>query len=151
MTATTHAILGGAIATFSPNLAVSLPLAVTSHFLVDLIPHWDLGTNFDKRPRAVSVVLAAIDVLIGAFIVYLAFGSTVPPVNLWLTVIASQLPDWIEAPYMFFNLKFAPSEIVDKIQHRLHNKLDYPWGVITQLFLILPLITSSGAPGVFAK
>lgn len=150
MTATTHAIVGASIAAFSPSLAVSLPLAAGSHFLMDLVPHWDVGTNFDKRPKIVSAAMAAIDVLLGILIVFLVFGGSVNPVNLWLTVLFAQLPDWIEAPNLFFGSKFAPSVVMEKIQHKLHNKLDLPWGVITQLFLILPLLTS-GAPQVLAK
>ncbi len=150
MTATTHAIVGGAIAAFSPNLAVSLPLALGSHFLMDLVPHWDAGTNFENRPKIVSAVMAAIDVIAGFVLVYLIFGGVVSPLNLWLTVLFAQLPDWIEAPYLFFNLNFAPSRIVERIQHKIHSRLDLPWGLVTQLFLILPLLTS-GAPGVLAK
>lgn len=150
MIATTHAVVGGVIAVASPNLAVALPLAFVSHFFMDLIPHWDLGINFNNRPKAVSVVFSAIDVLIGAMAVYFVFGSNVQAFNLWLTVFFAQFPDWLEAPNLFFGSKFAPSVVIGKIQHRLHNQLDLPWGLVSQLFLILPLLTPS-LPSVLAK
>lgn len=149
MTATAHAIVGGVIAAGTPNLAISLPLALGSHFLMDLVPHWDVGTNFDKRPKTVSAILAAIDVLLGALIVFLVFGGSVNPLNLWLTVFFAQSPDWIEAPYLFFNLNFAPSRIIERIQHKIHSRLDLPWGIITQIFLILPLISETPTKWVF--
>lgn len=149
MTATAHAVVGGAIAAGTP-LPVSLPLAITSHFLMDLIPHWDFGTHFKNRSRVASTILAALDVLFGLALVYFVFGPYVSPVNLWLTVLASQLPDWIGAPYLFFNLKFKPSEVAINFQRKFHGRLDLPWGMITQLLLILPLLTS-GAPEVLAK
>lgn len=150
MTATAHAVVGGAIAAGTGNLAVSLPLALTSHFFMDLIPHWDFGTHFKNRPRVVSTILAAADVLFGFALVYFVFGSYVNPVNLWLTVLAAQLPDWIGAPYLFFNLRLKPAEVVLNFQRRFHGRLDLPWGIVTQLFLILPLLTST-PPSVLAK
>lgn len=149
MTATAHAVVGAAIAAGTP-LPISLPLALTSHFLLDLVPHWDFGTHFNNRPRYVSTILAAADVLFGLALVYFVFGSYVNPANLWLTVLASQLPDWIGAPYLFFNLKLKPAQVVLNFQRRFHGRLDLPWGIVTQLFLILPLITST-PPSVLAK
>lgn len=149
MTATAHAVVGGAIAAGTP-LPISLPLALTSHFLMDLVPHWDFGTHFKNRPRYISTILAALDVLFGFALVYFVFGSYVSPVNLWLTVLVSQLPDWIGAPNLFFNLKLKPAEAVLNFQRRFHGRLDLPWGIVTQLFLIVPLLTSA-PPSVLAK
>ena len=42
MTLTTHAIVGGAIASLMPaHPWLGLSLAFTSHFLLDALPHWD--------------------------------------------------------------------------------------------------------------
>lgn len=150
MTATSHAVVGAAIAASTSNLLIALPLALVSHFFMDLIPHWDFGTHFRNRPRHISVLLSAVDVLVGFIIVFVVFGGHVSPLNLWLTVLVSQLPDWVGAPYLFFNLKIAPAEAVLNLQRKLHSRLDLPWGIITQLLLILPLITSQ-APNAFAK
>jgi membrane-bound metal-dependent hydrolase YbcI (DUF457 family) len=51
MTATAHALIGGAIAASIPNPALGLPLAAISHPLVDMIPHWDFGLGWRKKKK----------------------------------------------------------------------------------------------------
>jgi membrane-bound metal-dependent hydrolase YbcI (DUF457 family) len=45
MTATGHAIIGVAIAATIPNPFIAVPIAIGSHILADIFPHWDTGTN----------------------------------------------------------------------------------------------------------
>lgn len=148
MTATTHALTGGVIAAAVANPVIALPTAVAVHFLIDLIPHWDIGTNFDKRSWRSNFVLTAVDVLLGYLLVFIIFSGNVAPLHLWATVIFAQLPDWIEAPYLFFNLKFAPSVWIEKIQHKLHHRATLIPGLATQAVLVIPaiLLTLTSTP-----
>lgn len=40
MLITPHALTGAAITVLVPNPLVSVPLAIGSHFVLDMIPHW---------------------------------------------------------------------------------------------------------------
>jgi len=43
MTLTAHALVGAALAASFSNPAIGIPLAVISHPILDMIPHWDFG------------------------------------------------------------------------------------------------------------
>ncbi|MBI2012734.1 hypothetical protein HYS90_02270, partial [Candidatus Curtissbacteria bacterium] len=49
MTATAHALIGASIAAKITNPYLGIPLAIISHFVADLIPHWDAGTNHREK------------------------------------------------------------------------------------------------------
>ena len=51
MTATAHALVGGAIAASAINPAIGLPLAALSHPILDMIPHWDLGIGWRGKNK----------------------------------------------------------------------------------------------------
>jgi|GEM_PF-3252607 len=51
MSPASHAVLGAVIAARSPNLAVALPLAFLSHFLLDALPHFE---SFDGLAEALG-------------------------------------------------------------------------------------------------
>ena len=61
MTATGHALIGTVIAAKIVNPALAIPIALGSHFLADAIPHWDTGTNRDKKSKTRFVVESSID------------------------------------------------------------------------------------------
>ncbi len=49
MTATAHAIVGGALAAAFPNPVIGISLSLLSHPLLDMIPHWDEGWGWRKK------------------------------------------------------------------------------------------------------
>lgn len=51
MTATAHALVGAVIAAKVGNPFLAYPVALGSHFFMDLIPHWDAGTSWEKKKR----------------------------------------------------------------------------------------------------
>jgi hypothetical protein len=80
------------------------------------------------------------DVLLGIFLVFLIFRTQVNPFHLWLTVLFAQLPDWIDAPYIFLKIKVFPVLQVYKIQTILHSKAGLAYGLATQVVLVVPLV-----------
>lgn len=143
MTATAHALVGAVIAAKVVNPFLACPAALGSHFLMDLIPHWDMGTGWEKKKKAKFFLEAVFDVLLGTILVWLVFGAKVNPVHLWLTVFFAQLPDWISAPYLFLKLKIFPSFQVYKVQSILNSKAGLAYGLATQVVLIVPLVLST--------
>ena len=136
MTATSHALIGASIASLVPNPILAIPLAITSHFAADLVPHWDAGTNRRKKTIMRLRVEAAFDVLLGFALVYLIFGSIVSSAYLFVMIIAAQLPDWLETPSSKFGLKIPPFSWVEWLGHKLQNRMQLPWGLVTQVVIV---------------
>ena len=150
MTATAHAIVAGAIATKFPDPIVALPIAFISHFIMDTVPHWDIGTNWRDRSKHTTGVLAVGETIIGATLAYLLFSSKVAPALLAATIVVSILPDWLETPwYIFFahQKKHEPaakagfweklSFAIYKTENVFHTKTQFPLGVLTQVATVL--------------
>lgn len=136
-----HTMVGAAIATKIPNPFISLPLALASHFLLDLVPHWNpsLYTETQKhgRPAKKSTRIIFFDASLS-----LIFGTLValrqwPDLGHFLVIVAACFaavaPDVIEAPYYF--LKFRPSwmkAIIDW-QRRYQGHASKIPGIFTQV------------------
>lgn len=142
MTATAHALIGASIASKITSPIIGIPLAIISHFVADLIPHWDAGTNHKQKSALRLKTEAALDVLLGFALVILFFNSQVAnnPVYMFSMVIAAQLPDWIEAPAWAFNLKIPPFSWMKAIGHKLQTRMQLPWGLVTQVVIVGLLI-----------
>lgn len=132
MTATAHALVGGAIAASVPNPAVGITLAFVSHPLLDMIPHWDFGRGWRQKTKLRLFIQASLDLLIGSVVAFILFGTNV---NFWyfsMCILAAELMDILEIPYWFFNWKFPPFGWIYKIQHEIQGKAKLPWGILTQ-------------------
>ena len=86
MTATAHALVGGAIAASISNPAIALPLASLSHPVLDMIPHWDLGNGWRGKNKVTLFAESVLDLAFGIALAYLIFGRNVEPIY-FLTVI----------------------------------------------------------------
>ncbi|OGD92215.1 hypothetical protein A3D81_00880 [Candidatus Curtissbacteria bacterium RIFCSPHIGHO2_02_FULL_40_17] len=138
MTATAHALIGASLATIIANPYLGIPIAVLSHFIADLIPHWDAGTNHRNKSMTRLKVEAALDVLLGFALVLILFRnfSQTNPIYLFSMVIAAQLPDWIEAPSWMFGFKVPPFSWLDWLGHKLQSRAQLPWGLVTQIVVV---------------
>lgn len=132
MTATAHALIGGAIAASIPNPATGIALSALSHPVVDMIPHWDFGWGWKKKTRATLFLQASFDLILGFVLSYLLFGTQI---NFWYffaCVLASEAWDIVESPYWFLNWRFPPFSWIYKIQSNMQGKAKLPWGILTQ-------------------
>lgn len=137
MTATVHAIVGGAIAaSTTQNPVLGLTIATVSHPLLDLVPHWDLGWGWREKSKIRLFIESATDVLVGVTVAYLLFGASAPWWYFLLCIGLSISWDVLEAPYWFFNWKFFPFGFIYNLQSGLQGKAKIPWGIITQLAVI---------------
>lgn len=136
MTATAHALIGASIAAKVINPYLGIPLAIASHFLADLVPHWDAGTNHKKKSLNRFKLEAALDVLLGFALAFIIFRNIVDPVYLFVMVISSQLPDWLKAPSDMFGFKVPPFSWLDWLGHKLQSRMQLPWGLVTQVVIV---------------
>lgn len=137
MTATAHALVGGAIAASIPDPALSLPLIAISHPLMDLIPHWDVGFNWRKTPKLRLFRDCVIDFSLGLVLSYLLFGQHI---SLWYflaAIFVSEMWDIFEAPYWFFKWRFPPFSWIYEFGHRIQSKARPPFGIITQIATVV--------------
>jgi hypothetical protein len=136
MTATAHALIGASIAAKVTNPFLAIPIAILSHFVADLVPHWDAGTNHKKKSMNRLKIEAMADVLLGFILAFSIFGRFVDPVYLFVLIIAAQLPDWLEAPSSMFNIKIPPFTWLDWLGHKLQSRMQLPWGLVTQVVIV---------------
>lgn len=149
MTATAHALVSAAIASATGSSQLAIPLAFISHFIMDTVPHWDFGTNWRSRAKAKTGAIAVADTLIGFTLAYLLFQGKVQPSMLFLSIVAGNLPDWLEAPYYIFFArqdKKQPAStagfwekltfMIYKTENIFHAKAHAPLGIITQIVTV---------------
>ncbi len=144
--ATAHTLVAGAIAAKVGNPSLALPLALTSHFILDSIPHWDFGTSWRKRTKFATGAFAIVDTVIGISLTWFMFAPKVTPLLLASCLMLSVIPDWMEAPwYIFFadpkhkgpkkNAGLFEKVFygVYKCTNKAHTKAPFPWGLISQI------------------
>lgn len=138
MTALSHALIGAAIAAKIPHPELAAGVAVATHLICDAVPHWDLGTNWRLRPKAITGILAICETLLAILVSYWLFSRFVPSqMVLGVAIVFSLIPDWLEAPY--FILQPHPPKIfyyIYKGQSLMHERLQAPLGVITQIVVV---------------
>jgi hypothetical protein len=143
MTATSHAILGTLIAVKFSNPYLAIPLAIASHVLADIFPHWDSGTNGRKKTKERLFKEAAVDVIAGFILSYLLVFYLFPTTNLFYVffmILVAQSLDWLTAPYYILNIKVPPFSWFYQFSSKYNTRLDKPWGIINQVGVIVGLI-----------
>lgn len=145
MTATAHALVGGAIASTISDPAIGITLSFLSHPLLDMVPHWDAGLGWRNKTKKLLFIQASCDMLLGLALAYLLFGRNL---NFWYFMacfIASESLDLLQIPYWFFKWNFPPFSWVYKFQHHIQGRATLPWGILTQVisFALVVLILQS--------
>ena len=145
MLLTPHVLVGISIAAATKNPYIAVPVAFASHFVGDLVPHWDFYSEVEDgqeftgwRPIAVMA-----DLVLGV-----AFGLSFTLYALWVlkdpvlaigifgSGIAAVAPDALMAPAIYNKVnpnKF--SKLILKIQSKLQFQAPLPWGMLTQLLV----------------
>lgn len=145
MLETPHAVVGAAIASKIPNPFIAIPLAFLSHFALDMTPHWNPHLNTEKRKYGhitkKSIYIIAGDVVlslvIGGVIAYHALPNTGHAVTILLSAFAGVLPDVVEGPYFFLNMR---TKLMDKwlaFQKSIQNDAEPFLGLTTQVIILL--------------
>ncbi len=140
MTATAHALVGGAIAAAIPNPAIAIPLALASHPVLDMIPHWDFGRRWRNKSRALFLAEGIFDLTVGLVSSYIIFGAHVNLIYLLSVIFASLIFDLLMVPYWFFKWHFPPFSWAYKIQSQINAKAKLPWGIFTQAITVMGVI-----------
>ncbi|WFU14605.1 hypothetical protein [Bradyrhizobium sp. CB3481] len=147
MILSTHAVVGGAIASFFPSDPFFAALAgFASHFAIDAIPHWDyplrsisVGKDADdqrlrlNRAVIIDVMCVGVDASAGLALVIWLFATTASVWTIALGAIAAMVPDPLQFAHSIY-----PREPLVTLQHFhvwIHSKRKLPWklGVSSQI------------------
>lgn len=144
MTATAHALVGGAVASTVGDPVLGIGLSTAFHPMMDLIPHWDAGWGWRKKTKTRFFSESAFDLILGlgaAYILaYYAFTSN-PPIWYFLgCILASEIWDILEAPYWFLKWRKPPFSTVYNFQSKMQGKARLPWGLWTQVMTVTGII-----------
>lgn len=141
MLTTTHALTGGFITTKVENPALSLPLILLVHYAMDLIPHWDFGTGLKKRGRAKTAFFGTVELFVSLAASWLLFQKNHPiSLVLWMGILLSLTPDFLEAPSLFLGLEFPFLNKLSAIHRRSHRRCLLPLGLLPQIIIILIIL-----------
>ncbi|MBI2268495.1 MAG: hypothetical protein HYU80_03605 [Candidatus Blackburnbacteria bacterium] len=140
----THTIVGAAIAAKIENPALSLPLALASHFVLDLLPHWNPHLNRELKEQGKiskrTTIIVAFDTILSLIAGFTIASQVLPNITHFIAVIAASffavLPDVIEGPYFF--LKSKSNFLIRFVKFQTSLQLDVPVipGLITQVIVI---------------
>ena len=140
-----HTIVGAAIATKIGNPALALPIALLSHFVLDLTPHWNPHLNKEikeyghitKRTKAIVTVDVIVSLISGFYLASLVL----PDVNKFLVVLAgcflAVLPDVAEGPHFFFGQRWRPVKKLVEFQSKLQFNVPLIPGLLSQALVII--------------
>lgn len=136
MTATAHAIVGGAIAASVSNPVLGVTLALISHPLLDMVPHWDAGWGWRNKTKLKLFSQGLFDLLLGFGLAYFLFGQYINFSYFFACVFASLIWDLAQTPYWLLNWRFPPFSWCYQFQHSIQGKAKLPWGVLTQVVTV---------------
>lgn len=136
-----HTLVGAAIATAIPNPAVSLPLALASHFLTDYVPHWNPHINTElktrgkisTRSKTIILIDATTALILGTYIAATSNNF----VTLMLACFLAVLPDVAEIPYYFLDMKVGWIERLITYQRTHQWNVKPIYGVLVQLGVVI--------------
>lgn len=141
MTGTAHAIVGTVIAAKIGNPYLAFPIALASHVALDFVPHWDTAMNRRTKSRLRLITDTIFDGLLALTLSYTIIVFFFPQTSYsyaLLIMFFATLPDWLHAPYTFFEIK--QFKWAYDFGHVTNRRLDKPWGILTQAVVILGVI-----------
>lgn len=142
---TPHVIVGAAIATKVVNPALALPLAFASHFVLEKVPHWNphLNTETEKygKPTKQSTKIVILDVATSLVAGFYIASRVLPDTGHFVIILAASaaavLPDIVEGPYFFLNMR---SKIIKRwilFQKSIQEDTTVVPGLLTQLVTVI--------------
>lgn len=140
-----HTVVAVAIATLVKQPTLALPFAFLSHFVLDLIPHWDpFGGMLQERKftgiKGKLLLFVLIDFFValdlGLFFVWRALPDVVLATVIFFAAALANLHDALIAPLVFFGRKWGWLLAYNRFHSRLQTKLSLPWGALIQVAVV---------------
>jgi hypothetical protein len=139
-----HTATGAFIATVIPNPLISTPLIIASHYIEDMIPHWDVGTGLSsgKKKKSDAFKHEVIDMAVSLIFVYLIFQLKHTQVNFaaWYGAFVALIPDFLEAPKNFWGLDIPLIRPLNRFHHKVHHSIPRVVSGLIPQFIVLIVI-----------
>lgn len=143
MLETPHVAVGAAIAIKVGNPALAIPLALASHFVLDIIPHWNphtyTETEKNGKPSKSTFTIAIIDATAALALGVGIAATRYPDIGQMATIIACSFaavfPDVSKYPFFLFNsLRKGLYKKWVSYERKLQEQTDSLfWGLLTQV------------------
>jgi len=141
---TPHVLVGAAIAAKIPNPYLAIPLSLGSHFVLDILPHWNPHINREikkyGKPTQQSVSIIAGDSSLALMSGLLIAFSNPNPWLILTSCFVAVLPDLVEAPYYFLGKKTLIVEKWIQWQKSIQNDVEMLPGLLSQIVIALGAI-----------
>ena len=138
-----HALIGGLFGDYFHSVSLIIILSLLSHFLMDMIPHWDgpfdralFHSKGEVKVEKIQIVLHFFDLIFSLLIIlilYLEFDNSL----IILGGFVSIFPDIIKAGY-FTRLrkrKWYMNHL--KLHSKIQNEIGWKLGLITQVIILI--------------
>jgi hypothetical protein len=140
-----HAIVGIAIAKAIPNPLIAIPLAVGSHFVLDMLPHWNphFFTETQKfgKPTKKSTDFATVEIICAGIVSFALALTQWPDIGrvlfFYTAAIAGMSPDLVKIPFFFLKVRTGMLKKYVLFERSIQNDAEPPLGIITQVLVAL--------------
>ena len=141
MILSTHAIVGGAIASLFPSHpALVVAAGFASHFAIDAIPHWDYplqaisvrpaaggaALNLDRRLWG-DLSLIALDASVGLTLAIWLFATPATIGAILLGAVAAMVPDPLQVVHALYPRE--PLKSLQRFHQWIHAKRELSWPI----------------------
>lgn len=144
MLTSVHLVTGAAIGKLTGNLWISIPIALLSHYLLDIIPHYNPKPvkgyqegGFLKSDKK-DLMVKSLEPLMGILVVlYSAFYLNR---NIFWIMILSAFFAWLPDLIIFLRWRYGvniPLPLVGKIERDWHRHTSFLTGTLIQIFIFL--------------
>lgn len=134
---TPHMLVGAAIGSQGPNLWAVFSLGFISHFILDLLPHWDYldSIEINKPSHLIKIVL---DAVLGSLLVLTLIWFYPQNTLMIMTgLVAVLLPDGLQ--FLYNTFRFKVLQPFSLIHHGIHyaRKISFWKGAPTAIIVSL--------------
>lgn len=136
-------LVGAAIAAKTANPVLGLSLALASHFVLDLIPHWNppIHTQMQRKGKLEIgtknlMIIDSTTSLMAGLIIAASLSQNFQDINQAIIILLGSflavLPDVLEIPYYFWEVKHPAMLRYVALNHSLQTNAPLIPGIITQ-------------------
>lgn len=141
MLSAAHTLVSLPFGIYFNSLWVIFALSFLWHFILDMLPHWNLYTeDYDRHPR-LFYVMAVVDVISGIVIARLLYGPVVFTTPLLVAIIGGNMPDILHT--LYDNYWTRKQKWLKRIEpfFRYHEKIQWElksmWvGLVSQVVVV---------------
>ncbi|OGY27522.1 MAG: hypothetical protein A3F33_00990 [Candidatus Woykebacteria bacterium RIFCSPHIGHO2_12_FULL_43_10] len=133
MLSTPHLLVGATVGSLSANPLLAFLAGIASHFIMDLIPHWEW-----KPSNPMYVFLAFFDFFFGAALLFVLTINSSDPFLVWAGAMGGVFPDILQAPYYLLHRKVKVLEPLRSFHGSIQRyKVPIYAGVLTQIVTLI--------------